>query len=286
MATETLTPAGDPKTNGPMPALFVAHGAPYVNVNGTPVSIQGRGGPNWIAGLFADLNNLAKSIPRPKSVLILSAHWEERPVTIGATTPMPLTYDFYGFPEQFYRVEYPSPGAPELAQRVRELLTPTQMVAEAPERGLDHGAYAPLAAMYPDADVPVLQVSLPTMDPAALFELGRALAPLRDEGVLIVGSGFITHNLRTVDLRPDAPIPSWAAEFDAWSAEVMGKHDIDKLIDYKALAPGVRYALPSHEHFVPSIVAAGAGTQGPGDVKFPLTGFIMGSFTRRSVRYG
>ncbi|MBM3933130.1 MAG: dioxygenase [SAR202 cluster bacterium] len=271
---------------GPMPALFVAHGAPFVTRDGAPVSLQARGGPNWIAGLFKDLNELALSIPKPRAVLILSAHWEERPVTIGATTTVPLTYDFYGFPEQFYHFEYPAPGAPELAERVRELLGPTQQVAENPERGLDHGAYAPLAAMYPDADVPVLQVSLPTMDPETLFKLGQTLAPLRNEGVLIVGSGFITHNLRTVDLRADAPVPSWAADFDSWSAEVMAAHDIDRLVTYKEIAPGVRFALPTHEHFVPSIVAAGAGTEGPSDVKFPLTGFIMGSFTRRSVRYG
>lgn len=129
-------------------------------------------------------------MPRPKSVLMLSAHWEERPVTLGATRTVPLVYDFYGFPARYYGVKYPAPGAPELARRARGLLGGPGPVAEDPERGLDHGAYVPLVAMYPEADVPVLQVSLPSMDAPTLFEMGRALAPLRREGVLIAGSGF------------------------------------------------------------------------------------------------
>ncbi len=272
--------------NAPMPTLFVAHGAPYrIEEGGQPKSI-GPVGSDWIANLFSDLNAWAKSIPHPKAVLMLSAHWEERPVTIGATTTVPLVYDFYGFPEEYYKVEYAAPGAPELAQRVRELVSPTQPVAEAPDRGLDHGAYTPLAAMYPAADVPVLQVSLPTMDPGKLFELGRALAPLRNEGILIVGSGFIVHNLRAMNFNPDAPAFPWAAEFDAWTAETLAAQDVDRLLNYRAKAPGVRYALPTHEHFVPAIVAQGAALEGPHDVQFPLTGFVMGSLTRRSVQFG
>ena len=132
---------------------------------------------------------------------MLSAHWVDRPITLGATRRVPLVYDFYGFPAKYYQTTYPAPPAPELATRLRGLLA-GQPVAEAPERGLDHGAYVPLVCMYPAADVPVLQVSLPTLDPTELFALGRALAPLRREGVLIVGSGFLTHNLRAMDFRP------------------------------------------------------------------------------------
>ena len=163
---------------------------------------------------------------------------------------MPLVYDFYGFPAKYYETTYPAPPAPALAARVRDLLR-AEPVAQDPERGLDHGAYVPLVAMYPAADVPVLQVSLPSLDPTALFSLGRALAPLRREGVLIVGSGFLTHNLRTVDFRPDAPTPAWASEFDAWAADVLARRDVDALLDYRERAPGVRQALPTHEHFVP-----------------------------------
>ncbi len=216
---------------------------------------------------------------------MLSAHWEEKPVTLGATRTVPLLHDFYGFPAKYYRVGYRAPGSPRLAGRVRELLGATQPVAEEPERGLDHGAYVPLAAMYPEADVPVLQVSLPTLDPATLFEMGRALAPLRREGVLLAGSGFLTHNMRAFDPRPDPATPSWAAEFDAWSAETLARRDADALIDYRRRAPGACLALPTQEHFVPVFAALGASIGDSDVVKFPIAGFAYGAFTRRSVEF-
>jgi len=254
-----------------MPVIFVAHGSPFLLDD---------------AGWVTELNRWARSMPPPKSVLMLSAHWEQKPVTLGATRTVPLVYDFYGFPPSYYEVTYPAPGAPGLAARVRELLGTTQQVAEDPERGLDHGAYVPLVAMFPGADVPVLQVSLPTMDPAALSAFGRALAPLRREGVLIVGSGFLTHNLRAMDPRPNPPTPSWAVDFDDWAADVLARRDLDALLDYRSRAPGVRQALPTHEHFVPVIAAAGAAIEEPGEVRFPIVGFDAGSLTRRSVQFG
>jgi 4,5-DOPA dioxygenase extradiol len=285
-----------------MPVIFLAHGAPYfTDDDGEMVgpdmllsAAHGAGeagsveqtSPLGLTKLFSELHEWANDLPRPKSVLMLSAHWEARPLTIGATRTVPLIYDFYGFPEPFYQVEYAAPGAPELAQRVRELIGTSQPLAEEQDRGLDHGAYVPMAAMYPDADVPVLQMSLPTMDAPALLALGRTLASLRDEGVLIVGSGFITHNLRAADPRPNAPTPSWASEFDSWSAEVMIRQDADSLVNYRERAPGVRYALPTHEHFVPAVVALGAAIDQPGDTAFPIEGFIMGSLTKRSVQFG
>ena len=186
-----------------MPTIFLAHGSPLLLAD-RPWQSQ--------------LNMWASQLPRPKAVLMLSAHWLDKPVTLGATKPVPLVYDFYGFPEEFYKTEYPAPGAPALADRVRALLGPGQTVDD-PTRGLDHGAYVPLVAMYPGADVPVLQASLPTLEPAELLKLGQKLAPLCDEGVLIVGSGFLTHNLRRMSFDPNAPTPQWAAEFDAWTAE-------------------------------------------------------------------
>ena len=141
----------------------------------------------------------------------------------------------------------------------------------------------PLLCMYPAADVPVLQVSMPGLDPMSLLAFGQALAPLREEGVLIIGSGFLTHNLR---LGPSAGTPSWASEFDAWTAEVLSHHDIDALLDYRAGAPGVDIALPTHEHFTPVIIAAGATVDGPLPTTFPITGFWFGSFTKRSVQFG
>ena len=140
--------------------------------------------------------------------------------------------------------------------------------------------------MYPEADVPVLQVSLPSLDPQALFDLGRALAPLRDEGVLIVGSGFLTHNLRAANFGPSAATPAWATEFDAWAADVLARQDVDALLDYRHRAPGVRLALPTHEHFVPVVAALGAAVDRPDAVTFPITGFAYGSMTRRSVQFG
>ena len=181
-----------------MPAIFLAHGSPFQLVDEA-----------W-KGEWA---GWARALPRPKAILIISAHWEARPLTIGATATVPLVYDFSGFPASFYAWKYPAPGAPALAERVRALLG-AQPIASAPTRGLDHGAWVPLVAMYPQHDVPVLQVSLPTEEPRALLAIGRALAPLRDEGALIVGSGFLTHNLRAVDLRPDAPVAPWAHKFD------------------------------------------------------------------------
>jgi len=143
-----------------------------------------------------------------------AAHWQSAPLTLGATTPTPLVYDFYGFPERYYRVRYDSPGAPELAARIKALMPPGEPVAERPQRGLDHGAYVPLIPMYPEADIPVLQISMPDLAPAHLFELGRRLAPLRDEGVLIMGSGFMTHGLPFIhdyfDGRPGAP--EWSVD--------------------------------------------------------------------------
>jgi hypothetical protein len=135
-------------------------------------------------------------MPKPRSILMVSAHWEERPTTLGATRTVPLVYDFYGFPERYYATRYPAPGAPALAARVRDLLRGKGIPwGDDPDRGLDHGAYVPLVAMYPDADVPVLQVSMPGLHPEGLLDLGNAIAPLRDEGVLVFGSGFLTHNM-------------------------------------------------------------------------------------------
>lgn len=254
-----------------MPSIFLAHGSPFLLDD---------------AGWVDELRTWATAMPKPEAVLMISAHWEERPLTIGATATVPLVYDFYGFPEKYYQMQYPAPGAPELAGRVRELLAGKHAVADDPRRGLDHGAYVPMKAMYPDADVPVLQVSLPTMDAPTLLEVGRALAPLRGEGVLVVGSGFLTHNLRAADFRPEPETPTWAAEFDAWAEDVLVRQDVDALVDYRAKAPAVRYALPTHEHFVPVVVAMGAAAESPGAVQFPVTGFLAGSLTKRSVQFG
>jgi 4,5-DOPA dioxygenase extradiol len=260
-----------------MPAIFIAHGAPPL--------LDDKG---WMD----ELARWGKALPRPKAILMISAHWIQDPITLGATRSVPLVYDFYGFPQRYYEVTYPSPGAPALAQRVKELIAGFGPVRDDPARGLDHGAYIPLIAMAPEADIPVLQISLPTMDPARLVAFGRALAPLRDEGVLIAGSGFLTHNLRAADWSAKPKTPSWASELDAWAESALARRDVDALLDYKKRAPGVQIALPTHEHFVPVLVALGAsigaGDAGAGEdaVRFPIDGFAFGSFTKRSVQFG
>jgi 4,5-DOPA dioxygenase extradiol len=255
------------KTNR-TPAIFLAHGSPFLLDDAA-----------WVAELAA----WGKALPRPKAILVVSAHWVDAPVTLGATETVPLTYDFYGFPGRYYQVKYPAPGAPDLAARVRSLVGETR---DEPKRGLDHGAYVPFVAMYPQADVPVLQISIPTMDPASLVALGRKLAPLRDEGVLIVGSGFLTHNMHALDFEGARGVPAWAREFDEWNATAIAKRDVDALVHYRQRAPGVASALPTHEHYVPMLVALGASVDSPEATTFPVTGFTYGSFTKRSVQFG
>lgn len=252
-----------------MPVLFLAHGAP-------PLLDDAE----WVSELAA----WSKALPKPTAVLMLSAHWEQQPLSLGATAPVPLVYDFYGFPRRYYEMQYPAPGAPRLAQRLRALLDQAGVPhRDEPDRGLDHGAYVPLVAMYPKADVPVLQVSLPSLQPQALYRLGALLKPLRDEGVLIIGSGFITHNLRRA--FSEEGVASWAREFDDWSRVVLERHDVDGLLDFEQRGPGAQLSLPTTEHFVPLIAAAGAAPDEK--VTFPITGWWMNkSFSRRSVQLG
>jgi 4,5-DOPA dioxygenase extradiol len=183
---------------------------------------------------------------------MVSAHWEEAPIAVGATTTVPLVYDFWGFPEHYYQVKYPAPGAPALAGSVRKLLSgPGESVRQVPGRGLDHGAYVPLVEMFPEADIPVLQLSMPTLEPKRLLELGRRLAPLRDEGVLIIGSGFFTHNLRAI--APDGQVSSVMAEFDEWGRQVLAAHDLDALLDFEHKAPAGHLAHPRTRALRPAL---------------------------------
>lgn len=253
-----------------MPVIFAAHGAPVLLDDAV-----------WISELAA----WAQAMPKPTGILMISAHWVEGAATLGATTQVPLVYDFYGFPERYYQSRYPSPAAPELARRVRALLEQAAIaVADDDHRGLDHGAYVPLIPMYPNAEIPVLQLSMPPLDAPKLFQLGQALAPLRTEGVLIFGSGFLTHNMRYA-FRPG--IPDWAREFDDWAARAIAAFDVDALVDFHTRAPAASTALPTWEHYAPLLVSAGAASESQASVAFPITGFWMdGAFTRRSVQFG
>jgi len=259
-AAEAITP-------GRMPAMYMGHGAPPLVDD-----------PLWVVQLEA----WARALPKPTAILVVSAHWENAPLAIGATTDAaPLTYDFYGFAEQYYRATYPSPGAPDLAAKVRALLAGTEQVADVPSRGLDHGAYVPLTVMYPDADIPVLQVSMPSLEPARLLRVGGALRPLRDEGVLIIGSGFLTHGLPFLrDFRFSAAPPAWSSEFDHWAAGALDGGDVDALASFRG-APGVRYAHPTTEHYAPLFVTLGAA-ESPAPAT-TITGYWLG-LAKRSVQ--
>ncbi|MER2208294.1 MAG: class III extradiol ring-cleavage dioxygenase, partial [Rhodococcus sp. (in: high G+C Gram-positive bacteria)] len=178
----------------------------------------------------------------------------------------------------------PIPGAPELAAQVAALMPDNERVVQQPNRGLDHGAYVPLTVMYPDADIPVLQISLPTLDPERLLHLGERLRPLREQGVLIVGSGFTTHGLPFLrDPSPEAQAPGWSAEFDAWAGERFAAGDVDSLIDFRAQAPGMPYAHPTIEHFAPLFVTLGASSDPEQVPTQVIDGFWMG-LAKRSIQ--
>jgi 4,5-DOPA dioxygenase extradiol len=253
------------------PVLYLSHGAPPLADDATWT----RQLADWSAGLT-----------KPKAILVVSAHWEESPLTLGAATTKPLVYDFWGFPEHYYQVKYPAPGAPELAAKVRKLLhTKDTPVQDAPDRGLDHGAYVPLVAMFPDADIPVLQISMPSLDPQQLFQVGRRLAPLRDEGVLIIGSGFFTHNLNAMRsvTGSDGTPPAWSSEFDHWGDEMLRSGNFDALLDFQHKAPAARLAHPRIEHFAPLFVSLGASTEGT-ESETVIDGYWYG-LAKRSLQF-
>ena len=204
-----------------MPTAFVSHGSP-MNVLFPEATLGWR---RWAADM-----------PRPRAVLVISAHWETVHPTLGAQETLPLIYDFYGFPPPLYELTYAPPGAPALAERVRELSGGAWPTAAA--RGWDHGTWVPLLSMYPKADIPLLQVSLPHgADTAAPWAMGEQLRPLRDEGVLILGSGSMTHNLATARPGTASAPPDWALAFDAWAASTLSGHDVDALLDVSRTAP-------------------------------------------------
>ncbi len=259
----------DGQTTGRMPSLYLGHGAPPLVDDAL-----------WVSQLQA----WSAALPRPSAILVVSAHWESAPLTLGATETVPLVHDFWGFPEHYYQVIYPAPGAPDLAAAVEALMPDTEPVVRR-RRGLDHGAYVPLTVMYPAADIPVLQISLPTQDPQRLLELGRRLAPLRDQGVLIMGSGFMTHGLPFLNsFRADQQAPEWSREFDAWVAEALARADIDALADFRHRAPALPYAHPTLEHFTPLFVALGTGDLDvPAQTK--IDGYWIG-LAKRSIEIG
>ena len=251
-----------------MPALYIGHGAPMMLDD-----------PLWTS----QLRDIAGKIEKPQAIVMVSAHWESEPITLSnPAANSPLVYDFSGFDKKFYEMTYNSPDATEISELVASMMPDTEPVYQS-NRGLDHGAWVPLRVMYPDADIPVVQMSMPTSDPARLLELGKRLQPLREKGVLVIGSGFMTHGLRYLrDWRIDADAPTWSSEFDAWAAQALANGDVDALSNYKELAPGMPYAHPTVEHFTPLFITLGAATAADVAPETFIDGYFMG-LSKRSI---
>lgn len=229
--------------DGQLPALFVSHGAPPTLDD-----------PQWLADLFA----WGQRMPKPRAIVVVSAHWENAPLAISATTPgVPLYYDFGGFHPRYYTLPYATPDATALAHQVAGTLADTTTLHQYADRGLDHGAFIPLMAMYPAADVPVVQLSMPSLEPAALLRLGQRLRALRQEGVLVIGSGFMTHSFE-VFRRPS--LLGHIEAFDEWAADAVARGDVDALTDYRVKGPGAAVAHPTADHFVPLLLTLGAAS--------------------------
>ena len=230
-----------------MPTVFLSHGSPMLILEDRPAR--------------AFLASLGKQVPRPKAIVAVSAHWNtEQPAVSLAARPETI-HDFYGFPEALYALRYDPPGAPELAERVAKLTG----AAHDPHRGLDHGAWVPAKLAWPEADIPIFQLSVqPSESPAHHIALGRKLSGLREEGVLVMGSGSATHNLRALvrGAGDDAEPEPWAKAFDDWVAEKVEAGDEAALANYRSEAPHAKDAHPSDEHFLPLHVAYGAAGEG------------------------
>lgn len=235
-----------------LPAIFISHGPPSLELEQS------------VARDF--LSRLGEALPRPEAILCISAHWEGRHARLGLAERPETIHDFFGFPDALYELRYPAPGAPDLARRAAELLEAQgQTVVLDESYGLDHGAWSPLRLIYPAADLPVTQLSLLVEGgPAAHLAIGRALAPLRDEGVLVLGSGGATHNLAAWRRGGEAA-PAWAQAFDDWLVARVEAGAVEDLVDYRRRAPEGPRNHPSEEHFLPLFVALGAA-EGPGRV--------------------
>jgi 4,5-DOPA dioxygenase extradiol len=258
---------------GLMPALFLGHGSPMNAIEDNPCSRE------WAA--------LGRRLPRPRAILCISAHWETRGVSVSAGGQPETIHDFYGFPQALFEVRYPAPGSPWLARRVAELLgagpapLPVQLDAQ---RGLDHGAWSVLRPMIPQADVPVVQLSLDSAQPGSWhLALGRRLAPLRKEGVLILGSGDIVHNLRLFSFHRTAAM-DWALRFRALANRLIEAGDDQALADWPALGADAHLAIPTPEHYLPLLYVLGA--RRPGEKPVLFNDMVTSSLSMTSLIYG
>jgi 4,5-DOPA dioxygenase extradiol len=257
------------------PAIFFSHGAPTLAIE---PGDYGRA-----------LEEFGRSLaPRPRAIVVFSGHFEEPlPARATAAARPALIYDFGGFPDEMYRIRYPAPGDPELATEVAELLEHAGIPSAVdPSRGWDHGLWVPLRMAFPGADIPIVEVSQPAgAPPGKLLEMGAALAPLRDRGVVLAGSGGIVHNLRRVRFGDGGAVDPWAKEFDDWVAERLETMDVASLVEYRTRAPHAALAVPTAEHFNPLFLVLGALS--PDErAETIFEGFQYGNISLRSVKFG
>lgn len=251
-----------------MPALFIGHGSPMQAIE--PNAFTAR----WI--------ELAATLPRPRAILCISAHWYTRGTGVTLADPPPTIHDFYGFPPELYACQYPAPGSAALAGRVRELLG-ADLVRADTEWGLDHGTWSVLRYLYPDADIPVIQLSIDgTQSPAALYELARGLAPLRDAGVLVLGSGNVVHNLRALQRQAGAVPPAPALAFNAAVRTAVLAGDHAALMNYGTL-PGAAFAVPTPEHYLPLLFVLALQDESD-ECSIPIDGMDMGALSMMCVQ--
>lgn len=253
-----------------LPSLFISHGSPMLALE------PGASGPA--------LAKLAAELPSPKAIVVVSAHWESRQLLLTAGEQPQTWHDFGGFPAPLYAVQYPAPGAPALAGEIAQQLNEAGLATELDaQRPFDHGAWVPLSLMYPQADIPVVQLSLPSREgPELQTRVGRALASLREQGILLIGSGSITHNLGELSWRtgPEVITP-WAKEFRDWVVEKLGADDEQALHQYRRLAPDAVRNHPSEEHLLPLFFARGAG----GAFSVVHSGFTYGALGMDIYRF-
>jgi 4,5-DOPA dioxygenase extradiol len=253
-----------------MPAIFFGHGNPMYAIQ-----------PNRYADAW---RSLAASIPRPRAIVAISAHWFVRSTRVTAMDRPRTIHDFGGFPDALYQLQYPAPGSPELAQHLIGLLGPAT-VADT-EWGFDHGVWAVLRHLYPAADIPVVALSLDRTLPAATHAaFGNALGALRDEGVLIMGSGNVSHNLGMMNWEPDAPPFGWAQRFEDTVSELAARGDVAALAAYHAISPDAALAVPTPEHYLPLLYVLGAARAGE-PISFPVRGIDAGSISMLCVQAG
>jgi 4,5-DOPA dioxygenase extradiol len=256
-----------------LPSMFVSHGAPTLSIEDVP------------ARTF--LSGLGQTMPRPRAILVASAHWETAAPSVSTAAKPETIHDFSGFPRELYSMQYAASGAPEVAAQAMALIDKAGLAATAdPQQGLDHGAWVPLRLMYPAADIPVAQISIqPHLGAAHHIALGRALAPMRREDVLIIGSGGAVHNLRTISYGRHGAIPDWARHFDDWLAVHLETGDAVALGDYRRLAPNAAQAHPRDEHLMPVFVAYGAGGAGARGTRIHSS-FTHGSLSMAAYSFG